>query len=201
VSDFGLAAQAPLQLLMTPGMFGKTLPTEGLVMREIRDTGLANVLLRKGARAGLVAAVQQHFGIDLPFTSRRVAKGDFAFIATGPGQWLVTAAGSRAGDMEHRLAGLTAHAAIVDQSDARTLVQIAGPKARETLLKSVAIDLDPAAFTTGDAAATVMAHMGATLWQVSDEPCYEIAVFRSFAESFFALLASSAGEYGYRIDV
>jgi heterotetrameric sarcosine oxidase gamma subunit len=200
VPDFDLAAQSPLQLLMKPGLFGKTLPTQGLVMREIRDVGLANVLMRKGARTALVAAVRECFGIDLPLAPRRVGKDGVAFVATGPGQWLVTAQGSGHGDMEHRLAGLKGQAAIIDQSDARALVRIAGPKARETLLKCVAIDLDSAAFATGDAAVTVMAHMGAALWQVSDEPCYEIAVFRSFAESFFGVLTSSAGQYGYRID-
>lgn len=200
MSDFVLAAQAPLQFLMKPGMFGKTLPTPGVVFSEIRDIGLANVLLRKGARTALVAAVRQAFGIDLPFAPRRVAKDGVAFIATGPGQWLVTAAGVGAGEIESRFANLKGAAAIVDQSDARTLLRITGPKARDTLMKSVAIDLAPGAFAPGDAAVSVMAHMGAALWQVSDEPCYEIAVFRSFAESFWEFMTRSAGEYGYRVD-
>ncbi len=200
MSDFVLAAHAPLQLLMKPGMFGKTLPAPGVVFSEIRDIGLANMLLRKGARAALVAAVQQSFGVDLPFAPRRVAKDGVAFVATGPGQWLVTAVGVGAGAIESRLASLKGAAAIVDQSDARTLVRITGPKARDTLMKSVAIDLSPGAFATGDAAMTIMAHMGAALWQVSDEPCYEIAVFRSFADSFWEFITSSAGEYGYRVD-
>jgi heterotetrameric sarcosine oxidase gamma subunit len=88
---------------------------------------------------------------------------------------------------------------IVDQSHARALLRVTGPRARDTLEKGLAIDLHPRAFATGFAAATSVAHIPVLLWQVDDRPTYEFAVPRSYALSFWHWLEASAVAYGLEI--
>jgi len=51
------------------------------------------------------------------------------------------------------------------------------------------IDLDPRAFKRGDAATTIVSHIGATIWRCDDDAdgnaCFEIALFRSLCQSFW----------------
>jgi sarcosine oxidase subunit gamma len=99
-------------------------------------------------------------------------------------------------DLSERLG----HAASVsDQSDARAILRLSGPRARDALAKGLAVDLHPKAFGPGDAAQSVIALIGAHLWQIDDAPTYEIAVFRSYAGSFAEFIAASAAEYGIAV--
>ena len=98
--------------------------------------------------------------------------------------------------MEALLAPLAAHAAIVDQSHARTLIRVCGPRVRDALAKGVALDLHPSAFTPGDTALTSVAHIGIQLWQTDDAPTYAFSIPRSYAGSFWDWLLSAAAEYG-----
>jgi sarcosine oxidase subunit gamma len=84
---------------------------------------------------------------------------------------------------------------VCGQSDGRSVVRVAGPRARDTLAKGVPIDLHPRAFQPGDAAVTVVNHIGVHFWQLDAVPSYEFCVFRSFAPSFWQWLATAAGEF------
>ncbi len=200
MSDLSLSARSPLALLMKPGMFGATVPQPGVTLSEVKDLSLASMIARKGCKSALVAAVREQFKSELPLLPRRVEAAQFAFIWMGYDQWLVS---RRAGAMlaiEPQLDILRPLAAICELSDSRAIVRISGVQARRTLAKGVAIDLHPRAFKTGDCAVTMVGHIGATLWQVDDVPTYDIAVFRSLADSFWHWLTESAAQYGYRVD-
>jgi methylglutamate dehydrogenase subunit D len=105
-----------------------------------------------------------------------------------------------AGEFETRLAAVfSGLASVAEQSDGRTVLRVAGPKARDVLAKGLPIDLHPRVFRTGDTALTVAALIGVQIWQTDDAPSYELAVFRGFARGFWHFLTESAAEYGCEI--
>jgi heterotetrameric sarcosine oxidase gamma subunit len=95
--------------------------------------------------------------------------------------------------LSRKLEGL---ASVVDQSDAYGVLRLSGPSILEVLAKGVAIDLSAPAFPAGSVAATVVAHIGVTLWKVDETPTIHVAVARSYAGSFLHWLETSAAIYG-----
>jgi len=159
---------------------------------------LATVIVRKGQAVPLTERVRAVFGIDLPTGPRRISVGKIAFIGTGPGQWLAVEQASGdpqafAASLKRDLAGL---ASVSDQSDARAVLRLSGPVARQVLAKGLPVDLHPRVFGPGDAALSQIALIGAHVWQIDETPTYEIAVFRSLAGSFADWLIASAAEFG-----
>jgi sarcosine oxidase subunit gamma len=107
-----------------------------------------------------------------------------ALIGTGAGTWLAYADDVPplwADALRDRLAGL---ASVSDQSDGYVVTRLAGEGARTALQRGAAIDFHPEVFGPGSAATTVIAHIGAIIWQIDAQPTYDVAVFRSFADSF-----------------
>lgn len=142
---------------------------------------IAAVMARKNVGADAIGAALDLTLADGPVLSRGP---DMMLIGTGPGCWLAIADGAApdfAASLATRLTGL---ASITDQSSGYSIARIAGEGARRLLQRGVAIDLHPTAFAAGSVATTVIAHIGVILWQVDDTPTYDIATFRSFADSF-----------------
>ncbi len=166
----------------------------GLVASERDGLGIASLSVRRGQRAVLQERVTTAFAVPLPHGARRQAAGDIAFAGTGPGTWLVT--GERAANALSATvkAAVGDAGSVTDQTDAYALLRLEGPALRTTLAKLVPIDIHPRAFKVGDVAATVLAQMGALLWRLDDDhdggAVVEVAVYRSFAESFRHELAS-----------
>jgi sarcosine oxidase subunit gamma len=194
-------AISALQALAVPGRFGREGAAPGLVIRERVDLGLATVMVRRGREQALVDAVRAAYGVGLVDASKVSAGPQVAFVGSGPGHWLAVseslANGALAADLAARLPGLVS---IFDQSDGRGVLRLSGPRVRDVLAKGLPIDLHPRAFAPGDAATSIISHIGVQLWQVDGEPTYDIAFFRSFAGSFWHWLAESAAEFGYRVD-
>jgi sarcosine oxidase subunit gamma len=92
------------------------------------------------------------------------------------------------------LASLRDMASLSDHSDGYAVFEIWGPAARAALAKGVPVDLHPESFTD-DVAVTVIAHIDAIVWRASQDQ-FAIAVFRSYAESFWYWLTASAAEFG-----
>jgi len=194
-----LTPMSALHGLALPGRYGKTDDAPGVTIAERTDLGLATVACRKGQDDGLKASVREAYGVDLPLTST-VARGkDVSFIGVGPGQWLAVSESlaneALAVGLTTKLTGL---ASIADQSDGRAVIRLSGPRARDVLAKGLAIDLDPRVFPEDGAVTSMISHMGVQLWQEGPES-YDIALFRSVAESFWRWLAASAGEFGYEV--
>ncbi|MFC4308818.1 sarcosine oxidase subunit gamma [Steroidobacter flavus] len=196
------------QLKLEPRAAFADLPVKaagrGVVVQERDEMGLASVLARRGHHDSLMKQVRERFGIDLPPGPRRSAAGDCAFIASGPGAWFATVEGAGNGFVTSLTDALGEYAAIADQSDGQAVLRVSGPKAREALCKLVPIDLHPRIFRSGDVSVTAAAHIGATLWRLDDDPSghavFEIAVFRSLAESFWTALSESAAEFGVEMN-
>ena len=136
--------------------------------------------------------IGEAIGCDLPEVPRATFSGDRTVIGTGPGAWLVidvSASPDFAELLRERLAGL---ASVSDQSGAYVIHRLTGAGARTLLQRGAAIDFHPDHFTIGSAATTVIAHIGVVVWQVDEQPSYEVATLRSFAVSFRHWLDKSA---------
>ena len=173
-----------------------------IVVRE--DLTIASFAAAKGKTGALKSAMLQAYRVELPASPERIQGRDIAFVWYGPDQWLAVAergSGSVTGpatgrDLELELKPLLAGlASVVDQSDGRVVVQISGPRARDVLAKGLPIDLHPRAFKANGVAITHASHIGIILWQTDAAPTYEIALFRSFADSFTHWLLEAAAEY------
>jgi len=201
MAEPGIRSRSALDGLALPGRHGRPDGEPGVTIAECIGLALASVIARKGKAAALAASAKVAFGLELPTTPRRVENGKIAFLWAGPDQWLAASREKQdPGKFEKQLAGIfTGSASVAEQSDGRTVIRIAGPRARDVLAKGLPIDLHSRAFRPGDTALTLAAHIGLQIWQVDDAPTYEIAIFRGFARSFWHFLTGAATEYGYRI--
>jgi len=180
-------------------------PTEGqgVILCERDTLGLATVLVKKARYETLAQRVREHLHIELPAGPYRAAAGEIALLGTGPGAWLATqeqGGNALATSLREKVGDL---ASISDQSDGYAVLRLSGPKVLNTLAKLVPLDVHPRAFPVGTVAATVAAHIGATLWRLNDtadgSPVFEIAIFRSLAADFWQVLADSAAEFGLAV--
>ena len=174
----------------------KPLKTSQLVI-DVRETlTLASFAAFKGKKDQVKAAIRERYGVELPDTPQRVEGKDIAFIWAGPDQWIAIAERGQNCDIEVELKPLLdGLSSVVDQSDARAVVRISGPRARDVLAKGVPIDLHPRAFEANNVAITHASHIGIIFWQIDDVPAYDIAMFRSFADSFAHWLLESSAEF------
>ncbi len=166
---------------------------------DARETlTMASFAAAKGKKDELNAAVRAAYGVDLPKTPSRVeGQQGVAFVWAGPEQWLAVAERKDGRDLETDFKKTFGPlASVVDQSDGRVVVRISGPRAREVLAKGIPLDLHETAFRPGSAAITHASHIGVILWQIDDKPTYEVALFRSYVDSFAHWLLDSAAEYG-----
>lgn len=182
-----LAASSPLRPHVAPQTRAAGPVRARLGERE--GLVLASVAALKGREQELADAVRARFGIELPAGPKRAAAGAAAFVGAGPGKWLFVSEdpGTDPTDLP---------AAVVDQSDGRTVLSLSGESAREILSTLVTIDLHPRAFAAGDAASTHAAGISIHLWQVDDAPTYEIACFRTYAATLWRWIAHAGAARG-----
>jgi methylglutamate dehydrogenase subunit D len=169
----------------------------GVVIAERVDVAICSVLARRDATDRLARSVQSAFALELPRAPRYAEAGAVAFAWAGPGQWLALGERMTGADLARRLRAAVGEAAsVIDQSHGRTLIRVAGLRARDTLAKGVLIDLHPSAFGPGNTASTVISHIAAHFWQVDAMPTYDLAVASSFALAFLQWLIEAAAEFG-----
>jgi methylglutamate dehydrogenase subunit D len=162
---------------------------EPLTIEERTGFGLATVMARHGAD---LAGIEQALGFAPPIGPTLAGNGTITLIGTGPGSWLAYSEGDehRLADRLHATFGDTA--SICDQSSGYLLFRISGTGARQLFQRGASIDVHPSVFRPGCVATTTIAHIGVILWQLDDVPTYEIALFRSYADSFRHWLEATA---------
>jgi methylglutamate dehydrogenase subunit D len=196
--SFAGQERTPLHGLALPGRYGRD-GAPGLVIEERADIAFASVIAKHGKRFTLVNAVNTAFGVVLPDRARRVTRGAVTFAGTGPDQWIASAEGPEAvGFAAKARARLGPFTAVADQSDARLVLRLSGPRVRDVLAKGVPIDLHPKAFKPGDVAVTLIAYIGVQL-DMLDDATFQLTAPRSTAGSFWSWLTASAAEFGYEI--
>ena len=182
-----------------PGPLGRRVSPPGVTVRELTAFTLATIIARRGKAAAASQQALASHGAALPDQPRVTGSNDFAFVWSGPAQWL--ALGPPAAQPIEHVLGTTlgAQASIFDQSGSRRLLELRGPRVRDALAKGMSLDLHPRAFKTGDAAVTTASHLGVHLWQVADEPVYRLLVVHTYFDSLWRWLAASAAEYGCEV--
>lgn len=196
-----LKPRNPLADLAQPGRYGRRVGGPRAVVLMERPGLQLRVLSAGRGRVGQISeTVRTLTHLILPEGPKRVTAEGLSLIGTAPGQWLAVAQDAGAAERLRALSDALADLATsVDQSDGKAVLRIAGPRARETLAKGCGLDLDARAFAPGDAATTPIALIDCVLWQVDEEPSYDLAIPSTFAESFWSWLTAAAAEYGYEV--
>ena len=149
------------------------------------DMGLAAV--RKAAAAGS--------GCALPGIRKAAFAGDATLCWMSPDEMLLVfpygEAGARQAAMAKALGA--AHSLVADVSDARAMLRVSGPNAREVLAKLSPVDLSPGAFGVGDLRRSRIAQVAAAYW-MDAEDSFRIVCFRSVAEYVYGVLKTAAAE-------
>jgi methylglutamate dehydrogenase subunit D len=169
-----------------------------LKVEERLDLGMATLMSRGDDRA-LEARIHGGFGLRLPLGPQRVSNGVEAFIGIGPGVWLAVFEGAgpfMACDLASSLAGL---AFVADQTSAYAVLRVAGVSARDVLSRGAFIDFDPSVFGPGSAAVTMISHIGVNIWQIDDAPTFDVALFRSYAGSFWHWMMTTCAAHGINL--
>ena len=193
-------ALSPLAGNISAGRKGRRSGAPGVIVEEMRPSGIATLIARRGQAEALAAKFRADLGCELPSRPRRVEGADLTLIWAGPDRWLAIKPAGDTGfatDLGTRLAGL---ASVIDQGHALVLLRLSGPRIRDALAKGLTVDLHPRAFAPGDAAVTSVSHITAHIWQTDADPVYEVAVARSLAPSFWHWLETSAAEYGLQVE-
>lgn len=189
---------SPLAAHLRPGRFGAG-GTTPVLLSERRVT-IVQVTGRKGQALALRAAVSRALGFDLPHAGESAGNGATTAIWIAPETWLVLRDASSGDELTHELmAACGDAAAIVDQSSGKSVVRLAGARARDVLAKGCRIDLHPRVFAPGKSAVTPIAHIHAVLMQVDAAPTFDLIVPSTLARDFGEWLRLSAAEFGYEI--
>lgn len=171
---------------------------EGVVaLREIPFA--AQISLRGDPEdAAFVAGVEEALGCDLPREACTVtAAADHCVLWLGPDEWLIVGADEARETLEARLLEALGdcHCSVVGLSSNRTILELAGPKARDVLEKGCMIDLHPRAFGPGRCVGTMLAQCQVFLEQSDDAPTYRLYVRCSFTRHLVAWLLDAMAEF------
>ena len=119
----------------------------------------------------------------------------------GPDEWLMVtddaATAATVADLGEALA--RQHVQVVDLSDARAVIGLSGPHARDVLMKGCTLDVHRRAFGPGRCTRTLLARAQVIVHQTSETPDYELYVHRSIAEYLWAWLEDAGLEFGVRV--
>ena len=168
-----------------------------LRITEHLGLGLAT-LMSRGDEAALTSRIAEQFGIDFSSGPKRSARGGTAFVGIGPGTWLACREAADPNWASGLAATVSGLASISDQSNGYAVLRVTGPAARNLLSRGAFIDFHPSVFGPGSSAVTTIAHIGVMLWQLDDAPTYDVALFRSYAESFWHWIESTCAAIGIR---
>jgi sarcosine oxidase subunit gamma len=178
----------------------------GARLGERRELG--KIELRGNAQdRAFMAAVGRVLDLLLPGEPCTSAtRGRLAALWLGPNQWLIACPADEVAGLISALREALAggHSAIVDVSDARVALRLAGPSARDVLAKGCPLDLHPRAFAVGSCAQTVLAKAAVLIHLVDDDrargPDFDVYVARSFASYAWMWLEDAGREYGVQVE-
>jgi len=161
----------------------------------VRDLGLHGMVTLRGdlSDAKLRAAVTGITGAEIPEMRRIALSGEYGVAWMSPDEVLLLVPYAEAGTVVARLGAELEgiHHLAVDVSDARALIEVSGPYARDVLAKVAPVDLAADAFGPGDLRRTRLAQVAGAFW-MTDETTFRVICFRSVARYVFDLLSVSA---------
>jgi heterotetrameric sarcosine oxidase gamma subunit len=139
-------------------------------LREVSVGPIWSVAPFKGADAG--AALNAAHGVGFPSPGQSMTNAEVRIIWSGGGQaFLMGAVPAES---------VAKTAAITDQSDGWTVMEVSGAGARDVLARLVPADLRASEFGVGATMRSAVQHMAASVTRVADDT-YLVLVFRSMA--------------------
>ncbi len=153
-----------------------------------------------GASVEFLQVARTTIGYALPTEPNTVTEGtNSRALWLGPHEWLLVAPLGTAlvATLGRGLAGRAF--AATELGDARAVIGLSGPNARDVLAKSCPLDLNPKSFGPGRCAQTKLSRIAAIIAQRDDAPSYEIYVARSVARYTWRWLEDAGSEYGVAI--
>ncbi len=142
--------------------------------------------------------VENTLGVALPTQANTFLNvGSNTVLWLGPNEWLVITPLAEAKQLEQglRTALSGVFSSVNEVSGGNSVLEVAGDKARDLLLKGCPLDLHSSVFKTGQCAQSVLAKTSMTLWQTEDAPVFRLVVRRSFADYLGHWLLDAAREF------
>ncbi|WP_425039410.1 sarcosine oxidase subunit gamma [Primorskyibacter sp. S187A] len=166
---------------------------DGLV--SLRDLGPQGMISLRAdlADASVKKAVKAAIGVDVPARRQASLTDAGGALWMSPDEAMLLCA---YGDVPDVLAKLqkalgSAHALAADVSDARVVIRMEGPAAREVLAKVCPADLRAEKLPVGEVRRTRFAQVAGAFWFRDDETV-DVVCFRSVAGYVFDLLSTAA---------
>ncbi|MBC8241449.1 MAG: sarcosine oxidase subunit gamma [Alphaproteobacteria bacterium] len=168
----------------------------GVTLAERRPLSIVHVAGKIDDKA-FVDGVKKACGCDLPTEPCTVSSsGDLSIAWLGPTRWLAVAPDRGPGVLESALRDTCGDSgAIIDVSHGRTVIRIAGPNARDVLMKGAPLDFHAKVFTPGRVAQSAISQCGVVLVCVADD-AFDLYVFRGFGQHMWEWVNDAAAEYG-----
>ena len=162
---------------------------------QVSDGGVHGMITLRGdlSSSKVRSLCKDLVGLPAPAPSEVQTKGDTAVLWMSPDELLFVLPYDGVTDALARVAKMMKgqHHLAVNVSDARSLLRVEGPFAREVIAKLAPVDLYPGAFGEGQVLRTRLGQIAAAFW-MSGPQTFEVICFRSVAEYAFDLLAASA---------
>jgi sarcosine oxidase subunit gamma len=170
----------------------------GVVVRE--KPFLGQLVLRGNAQdEGFRSGVERVLGLALPLALGLVPRDESRGVSIqwmSPDEWLILVPAGLEFEAEAALRReLSGHYALMNVTGGQTVLELAGPKVRELLMKCTPYDVHPRAFPVGKGVSSVFAKSSAVIRRV-DENRWELVVRRSFANYLYAWILDAAEEFG-----
>jgi len=192
--------ESPLIAHLTAGLPVR-LAVQGLSLQERAFHGHVNLRCDPDD-ASTAARLEAALGCALPRTPNTftLAPDGGKVLWLGPDEFLAITPDSPDGREAALAAALRqaagqAFVAVNELGPGQTVIELSGPRARETLAKGCPLDLHPRVFGPGSCAQSRLARALVTIAQVDhagDGPCFEVIVRRSFADYLWRWLADAS---------
>jgi heterotetrameric sarcosine oxidase gamma subunit len=184
----------PFGNALPAGRYG--VPTDAPVRLAARRYAFVQLAARRGQADALAGAMRASRGLELPPPGHASVAGELTALWLQPATWLLMAppgeAGALARSVKHACGDV---GSVVDQTQGRAVLRLAGGATREVLARVCRIDLHPRVFRAGCVAATIVAELDCLLYQRDDGPSFELLVSTSYAGWF----AEAAGRCKRRL--
>ena len=140
---------------------------------EVSDMPMATLAPYKGVEGDAAKAFKKAHKLNWPAPNAATGKGPMAIWF---GQAHIMLMGALPADE------LSESCAVVDQSDAWTVVDVTGAHSADVLARLTPIDLRDDAFPVGATARTELQHMQSSITRIASDQ-YRVVVFRSMAKT------------------
>ncbi len=186
--------QSALTGLVNPGHYGAD--GTGITIMERHPLTILQLHSWPDTKEYVAQQLKQFKGFtELPENGQYHRFDDLEIFCIGPYKWLLVTPVDK--DMPS-LALSPVHAAITDQSHAKSVIRISGADTRNLLSKGCGLDFHHKNFTPGMACNSLLGHFAVSIVAI-EENCFDVYFTRSFAESAWEWLSSAALEFGFDV--